>query len=260
MSRRTGPALIAHQLRYELRSFRRDRQAALSTVVLPLALLAAFVGLAGRHTGVVQNGRRVPVATFYIPGLIAFAIVAASFATLLVEIVARRQAGVLKRRRATPVPAWALIAARLATCVVVAALTTVLLLAVGRNTYDVVVPASALPAVALTLVAGTAAFACLSYALAPLISDAGAAQPVIQVLLLPLYVISGVLLPDSKNPHLLREIAAVFPLEHIAHGLHRAFAVPHPGIGMTSGDVAILLAWTAGGLLVAIRRFAWLPR
>jgi hypothetical protein len=58
----------------------------------------------------------------------------------------------------------------------------------------------------------------------------------------------------------LRQIARVFPLEHIANGLHRAFLLTSPGIGMTAADLAILAAWIAIGLAVAIQRFQWLPR
>jgi ABC-2 type transport system permease protein len=260
MTVRGALALITHQCRYELHAVHRDRQAGLTTVVMPVLLLVAFVALAGRHATVIQDGRSLSIARFYVPGLIAFAVVGSSFATLLVEIVVLRQTGVLKRRRATPVPGWALIAGRIVAALVVALLTTGILLAVGRNSYDLHIAPAALPAVALTTALGTAAFATLAYALAPFIRDAGGVQPVVQIVLLPLYIISGVLLPDSKNPHALQEIASAFPLQHIAHGLHRAFTATDPGIGMTATDLAVLSAWVAAGLLVAAREFQWLPR
>ena len=253
-------SLVRHQCRYELRSFRRDRQAGLTTVLMPLVLLVAFVGLAGHHATFLQSGIRISVAQFYIPGLIAYAVAASSFATLLVDLVTQRQSGVLKRRRATPVPAWALIGGRVLSCAVVVLGTTAALLLIGRNRYNVHLAINALPAIALTVALGTAAFCCFAYALAPMIRNAGGAQPVIQLVLLPLYIISGVLLPDSKNPDVLRQIARIFPLEHIANGLHRAFTLASPGIGMTLADVAILTAWTAVALTFAIRRFQWLPK
>lgn len=257
--RRTDLSLVAHQAGYELRALRRDRQAAVTTVLMPIALLVAFVGLAGHGATVVEGGRRESVAQFYVPGLIAFAIVGAAFGGLLVELVTLRQAGVLKRRRATPVPAWGLIAGRAAAAGVVAVATTCLLLVMGRNNYDVHVRSAAVPAIVVTVLLGTAAFCCFAYALAPFVRNPGAVQPVIQIVLLPLYVISGVLLPDSKNPHVLQVVARAFPLEHIANGLHRAFAAPSPGIGLTPADVGILVLWIAAGTLVAVRCFRWLP-
>lgn len=253
-------SLIRHQCRYELRAFRRDRQAGVTTVLMPLVLLVAFVSLAGDHASFVQDASRVSVAQFYVPGLIAFAVVASSFATLLADLVSQRQSGVLKRRRATPVPAWALIGGRVLSCAVVVLGTSAALLVIGRNNYNVHLAANALPTIALTVTLGTVAFCSFAYAVAPMIRNVGAAQPVIQLVLLPLYVISGVLLPDSKNPHVLRVIARVFPLEHIGNGLHRAFILTSPGLGMTLADIAIVTAWTAVALTFAIRRFRWLPQ
>jgi ABC-2 type transport system permease protein len=258
-----GPSalsLIIHQCRYELQAFRRDRQAGVTTVVMPLILLVAFVSLAGHHSTVVQDGHKISVAQFYVPGLIAFAVVASSFASLLVDLVALRQSGILKRRRATPVPAWALIGGRTLSCIVVVLGTSAALLFLGRNNYNVHIASAALPAVLLTIVLGTAAFCCFAYAIVPFIRNVGATQPIIQLVLLPLYIISGVLLADSKNPEVLRHIARAFPLEHIANGLHRAFSLTSPGIGMTATDLAVLAAWVAVGLAVAIQRFQWLPR
>jgi ABC-2 type transport system permease protein len=203
-------SLIVHQCRYDLRAFRRDRQAGVTTVVMPLVLLVAFVGLAGHHSSFVQDGHKISVAQFYVPGLIAFAVVASSFASLLIDLVTLRQSGILKRRRATPVPAWALIGGRTLCCAVLVLGTSAALLFLGRNNYNV--------------------------------------------------HFASVLLPDSKNPEVLRQIARAFPLEHIASGLHRAFSVTSPGIGMTATDLAVLAAWIAVGLAVAIQRFQWLPR
>ena len=258
--RRAGLRLVVHQCRFDLRAFRRNRQAMVTTVVMPVVLLFAFVALAGHHAAFVQGGRRVSVARFYVPGLIAFAVAASAFASLLLDVVTLRQAGILKRRRATPVPAAALIGGRTLSCCVVVLGTTAALLWIGRQTYDVHVTAAAAAAIAVTTVIGTAAFCSVAYAIAPFVRGVGAAQPVIQLVLLPLYIMSGVLLPDSKNPELLRQVARVFPLAPIADGLHRALAVGAPGIGMTGADLALLAAWTLGGLLFALRRFEWLPR
>lgn len=253
-------SLVVHQCRYDLRAFRRDRQAGVTTVVMPLVLLVAFVSLDGHHSTFVQEGHRISVAQFYVPGLIAFAVVASAFGSLLIDLITLRQSGILKRRRATPVPAWALIAGRTLACTVVVLGTTAALLFLGRNNYYVHLASATLPAILLTAVLGTAAFSCFAYAIAPFIRNVGATQPSIQVVLLPLYVISGVLLPDSKNPEILRQIARIFPLEHIANGLHRAFSLTTPGIGMTPSDLIILGAWILVGLAVAIQRFQWLPR
>jgi hypothetical protein len=52
----------------------------------------------------------------------------------------------------------------------------------------------------------------------------------------------------------------VFPLEHLAHGLRHAILPAAGGTHLDSRDLAILLAWAAAGLAIAVRRFDWLPR
>jgi ABC-2 type transport system permease protein len=156
------------------------------------------------------------------------------------------------------VPAWALIGGRALTAAAVSLATALLLLVAGANIYDIGIPAHALPGVAATIVLGSAAFACFSYALVPSIRSSGAIQPIIQLILFPLYAMSGVLLPDSKNPDWLRHLASVLPLEHVAHGLHHAFD-PGSGLGLSAIDVLVLLGWAGAAIVVALRRFRWLP-
>src|SRR5439155_22043389 len=98
--------LVLHQTRFDLRSFMRDKQARFTTLVLPIVLLVAFVSIGGGNKTFVQDGRTITTAVFFVPGLIALAVVSASFSNLLTDLVAQRASGTLKRPRATPVPAY----------------------------------------------------------------------------------------------------------------------------------------------------------
>ena len=250
---------MLHQTRFDLRSFSRDKQARFTTLALPVVLLVAFVSVGGGNKTFVQDGQTIKTAVFFVPGLIALAVISASFSNLLTDLVAQRDSGVLKRRRATPVPAFALIGGRTLTAAAISLATAVLLLLAGGNVYDITIPNHALPAVAVTILFGSVTFSALAYALAPSIRSSSAIQPVIQLILLPLYAISGVLLPNSKNPDWLNEIASVLPLQHLAHGLHHAFDPTTHGIGLSIVDLAVLSAWAVAALVLATRRFTWLP-
>ena len=98
------------------------------------------------------------------PGLIALAVISASFSNLLTDLVAQRDSGILKRRRATPVPAYALIGGRTLTAAAISLATAALLLLAGGNIYDIAIPNHALPAVALTIILGSVTFSALAYA------------------------------------------------------------------------------------------------
>ena len=154
-----GPVrLVLHQARYDLLAFFRNRQSRFFTLILPIIFLVIFVSVFGNHRVGPQN---VKASTYYVPGLSALAVIAGSFVNLVISITAQREAGVLKRRRATPVPAWVLIAGRALTAIVVSLGVMTVLLVIGRFAYGVRLPASTLPGVVLTAVVGSMAFVCL---------------------------------------------------------------------------------------------------
>jgi len=54
-------------------------------------------------------------------------------------------------------------------------------------------------------------------------------------------------------------VAWAFPVEHLASGLHHAFDPAVHGTAVPWTDIAILAAWAAAGLALALRRFTWSP-
>lgn len=253
-----GPvALILHQARYDILGILRNRQARFFTLILPLLFLIIFVGVFGNHT---VKGTHVKLSTYYVPGLSALGVIAASFVNLVISITAQRENGILKRRRATPVPAWILIAGRTLTAVTVSLVVLAVLLGFGRVAYGVTLSTSTLPGVALTAVVGSITFCVLGYALSTAITNEDAAQPTVQAIMLPLYFISGVFVPNINLPSWLKHVAQVFPVEHLADGLHKAYAPSVHGTGIVWSDIGVLAIWFAIGLVVALTRFSWLPK
>jgi ABC-2 type transport system permease protein len=249
-------ALLLHQARYDLLGILRDRQARFFTLVLPLIFLVIFVGVFGNDT---VGPQHVKASTYYVPGLTALAIISGSFVNLVISVTAQRESGVLKRRRATPVPAWVIIGGRTLTAIVVSMVVSVVLLAVGRAAYGVELPTSTIPGVSVTIVAGSATFCVLGYALSTAIGSADSAQPTVQAIMLPLYFISGVFIPNPNLPQWLQDVARIFPVQHLASALHQAFDPAAHGAGFVWSDLGMLAAWAAIGLAVALRRFAWAP-
>lgn len=111
----------------------------------------------------------------------------------------------------------------------------------------------------ITVALGAAVFCCLGYALASLIHNHEAAQPVTQAVILPLYFISGVFVPESILPHWLMDVAAIFPVRHLATALLSAYNPYTKGAGFAGGDLLVLAMWGMAGLIIAVRRFSWLP-
>ncbi|HLX20222.1 MAG TPA: ABC transporter permease [Gaiellaceae bacterium] len=250
-----GPlALVLHQARYDLLGVLRNRQARFFTLILPVLFLFIFVGIFGNH---VVDG--VKLSTTYVPGLSALGVISASFINLVISITVLREEGILKRRRASPVPAWVLIAGRTLTAVCMSLAVVAVLLTIGRVVFGVTLRTEALPGIAFTVVVGSIAFCCLAYALSTAIHNEDAAQPMVQAIMLPLYFISGVFIPNVNLPSWMRHVAEFFPVQHLADALHHAYDPATHGVGLVWSDLAVLGAWAAVGLVVALRRFSWTP-
>jgi ABC-2 type transport system permease protein len=253
-------AMAGHQFRYDLRAFLRNRQSRFFTLALPVLFLVIFASVFGGQGRTVKiAGGRIDTSVYYVPGIIALGIIAAAFVNLVISVTAQREAGVLKRRRATPVPASAVIAGRALTAVVTALGIAALLLGIGWAGYGARIPARTAPALVIAVVVGALSFCCLGYALASMIRDQDGAQPITQAVMLPLYFISGVFVAASTLPHWLLDVAGIFPVRHLAAALLVAYNPHTAGSGLAGTDLLIVAAWGVGGLLVALRRFSWLP-
>jgi ABC-2 type transport system permease protein len=248
--------MVLHQARFDLLGLMRNRQARFFTMILPLIFLIIFVSVFGNNT---VGPEHVKSSTYYVPGLSALAVIASSFVNLVISVTELRESGVLKRRRATPVPAWAVIGGRTLTALITSLVVMTVLLAVGRFAYGVRLPEATIPAVALTAVVGSVTFCSLGYAVSTVISSADSAQPTVQAMVLPLYFISGVFIPNVSLPRWLQDVAKAFPVQHLADGLHHAYDPAVHGTGIVWSDIGVLALWAVIGLAIALRRFQWMP-
>lgn len=246
--------LVLHQTRYDLLTFARNRQARFFTVLLPVLFLVIFASVFG---GQLIGPEHIEASTYYVPGIAALAVLAASFSNLVIAVTSQRELGILKRRRATPATAGVVIAGRAITSLVVSLAVTAVVIALGAIAFGVGVEPGAVGAIVLSIAIGSPALACLGYAVATLIGSADSAQPVALAITLPLSFISGVYIPSIQLPATLNEVAHAFPLQHLVAALSRGF-LPGP-TGVAWGDLAILATWGLGGFAVALTRFRWTP-
>jgi ABC-2 type transport system permease protein len=251
-------ALIVHQVGYDLRVSLRNPRARFFTFFFPILLLVVFNGVFGSGTTVVA-GDRVSLKVFYVPGILAMSVVVAAYAGLVISISTLRETGVLKRRRATPVPPALLIAGQALSTVAITVVMATILLVIAKVLYGVGIAPAALGAVACAVILGTITFACIAYAVSGLIGSPEAAQPIVQATTMPLWFLSGVLIPTASISAGLRSVGAIFPVEHLADGLHVASVHTSFGAAISVTDVLVLAAWGAGAAAFAAWRFRWLP-
>ena len=242
--------MALHLFTYDLRAFLRNRQSQFFTLALPLLFLVILGSLFGGsgHTTPVPGGR-ISTSAYYVPGIIALGVIAACFGNLVASVTAQRERGVLKRRRATPVPA----------AVVIAVVMAAVLFGIGWAAYGARIPGRTALALAVTVVVGATSFCCLGYALTSVVRNEDAALPATQALLLPLYFISGVFVAVTVLPHWLADVGEIFPVRHLANALLVAYNPHTTGLGFAGLDLLIVAAWGVAGFLIAVRKFSWLP-
>ena len=131
---------------------------------------------------------------------------------------------------------------------------------VGLVFYGVDLPGRTLPAVLVTVAIGGASLCCVGYAFTTFVRSEDAATPVLQAVVLPLYFISGVFVPDDTIPNWLLSVADVFPIRHLAQALLTAYDPATRGSGFSPGHLAVVAGWGVLGLVVAARRFRWTPQ
>src|SRR4051812_20356129 len=149
--------LFAHQLRSEQLLFWRSKEAALFIFLFPLLL---FVLLGSVYSGRIYG---VPAPQALLAGLIGYGCANTAFAGLAIQLVVRRELGILKRLRATPLPATMYIAAVLASTLVIFVAQAVALFVIGRIFYGTPFP-SAIGSLILAVILGAASFAGLGVA------------------------------------------------------------------------------------------------
>jgi ABC-2 type transport system permease protein len=250
-------SLLLHQLRYDQKVFWRNPAAVFFTVMFPVLLLVIFAAIFGGQR--IEGLGGIKVTTYYVPAIITMAVVAATMQTLAMSLVIAREDGRLKRGRGTPMPAWVFIAGRIGNSIVVAILMLVVLSLLGKFVYGVPIPWSRLPDVVLVLAIGAASFCCLGVALTALIPSQDAAAPIVNAMLLPLYFLSGVFVPEDQIPNGVIDFANHFPVRPFFQSLFDAY-LPGNGPAIAWNHLLVVAIWGLAGLLLAVRFFRWTPR
>ena len=246
--------LLARQVGWEQRSYWRNPAAAGFSFVFPVLLLVIFSST-GRHTRISQLGN-INFTQYYIPSIVAFGIMGATFTNLATSITFKREAGTLKRMRGSPLPPWIYLGGLIGNAVVVGVLLTAVVILFGVVAYSVSLPGNIVGLVT-TLVAGATCFCALGLAATTVIPNADAAPAILNLAFFPLLFISGTFFPINQGS-VLTKIATVFPVRHFIFATFATFD-PRAQTSLRGGDLLVMTAWGAAGLIVAARRFRWEP-
>jgi len=245
--------LFVHELRTELLLYSRSKELAFFTFLLPIIFFVLLGSVYGGSDRI--KGYRAP--DYLLTGMLGYGVAATAFSGLAIVLVIRRETGVLKRLRATPLPASVYILAVLLTSLIAFAIEAVMLIALGMLLFDAAFPKSVFSA-AGAIILGGATFALLGVGVSGLVRRAEGASAVITALYLPLSFISGAFFSQQHFPGWLKQIADLLPLTYF---IDLMGAVMLRGVELWDRptDVAVIAAWGVAGALLARRFFRWVP-
>jgi ABC-2 type transport system permease protein len=247
--------LFRHELRGQQRLFWRNREAAFFTFFLPVIFFLIFGSVYGSDVIKPDN---VKGSAYLVAGMIGYGVASTAFAGLGITMVVRRESGVLKRVRSTPLPPATYLAAVLASTLVVFAVECALIIGLGRVLYGVGLPNRWL-SLLLVLLLGAGCFASMGLAITGAVKSAEGSSAVINAVYLPMAIISGTFFSTHGYPGFLKAISDVLPLTHFTR-LMRDVLLRHHEVWSRPGQVGVVALWGLIGLVVATRAFRWEPR
>jgi ABC-2 type transport system permease protein len=231
----------------ELRLTARRAENMLVTIIIPAVVLLFFASVSVLPTGA---GRPVD---FLLPGSLALGVIATSLVNLGIATAYERHYGVLKRLGGSPLTRGELLAAKMLAVLAVEIALTVLLVAIATLVLGWSAPSGA--AVALVVAAvllGTLAFAGVGLLMAGALR-AEATLALANGLFIVALLLGGIVVPLDHLPGSLATVASLLP----AAALADTFRVALGSGGDAVRPLAILIAWGAGSVALAVRTFRW---
>lgn len=181
--------LLAKMSWLEQKLFLREPLTVLFAIALPLVILFVMGGVFGNDS-TPEVYRGVGAMNYYVPAYMALVAASVGLISLPTHIASDRERGVLKRYRASGVPAWVLVGAQTIVTLVIAAVSGIILMAVAVPTHDVVAPDS-IPVVVVGFTLVTLSFAAIGVLLGAVLPSARAAQALGVLLWFVLLILGG---------------------------------------------------------------------
>ncbi len=169
-------------------------------------------------------------------------------------LIAEWRSGVVERMRVTPASRSALLLGRILRDIVVLVVQAAVLVACAMVFFDLDVPLTGLLAGLGIVALLGASISALSYGVALTVKDEDAFAPMINGVVVPVLLLSGILLPMSLAPGWLQTLADVNPITHVVDGVRALFRADtgDPDVVLGAG---LALALVVAGLIYGTRVF-----
>jgi ABC-type multidrug transport system permease subunit len=192
---------------------------------------------------------------FVVPGLLGMNLMGSAIWGLGFAIVEARQKKLLKRMVASPMPRWQYLASFLLSRLILLVIEVVAFLGFAGLVFGVPFRGSLLE-LAFLCVLTSVAFSALGLLISSRARTMEAASGLMNLVMLPMWILSGVFFSASRFPAVIQPFVRALPLT-AANEAFRANMLQGVGLNHLMQQVAILLAWLVAPFLVSLRIFRW---
>lgn len=204
------------------------------------------------------SGRQARYIDFALPGMIGFSLLSTALFGTVFGLIYLKKALVLKRMFATPTRAITILLAQGGSRLIMAMLQTVLILLLGVIAFNFHLPHGFLTFIELLAIStiGLVAFLGFGYFFAGLANDENSAGPLVNLVSLPQFLLSGTFFSTENLPQWLQPIANNLPLSYFNQAV-RKITTEGGDITQTIPYILGLLAWGALMYILAAKTFRW---
>jgi len=206
-----------------------------------------------REVLVTEPGSRY--VDFLIPGLLGMNILSGGMYGIGFALVEMRSRKLLKRLAATPMKRSHFLLATIASRMTVALVEVGLMLGFGKLFFDMEFNGGFLAATALCLLAA-ASFSGMGLLVATRTKKIEVVSGLINLVMLPMFVVSGVFFSSERFPDAVQPIVRALPLTALNDAL-RAVLLEGEDLSAQLVRIGILVAWGAISFVVALKLFRW---
>jgi ABC-type multidrug transport system permease subunit len=192
---------------------------------------------------------------FVVPGLLGMNLMGSAMWGLCFAVVEARQKKLLKRMVASPMPRWEYLASFLLSRMVMLAIEVVAFLGFARLVFGVPFRGS-LWQLAFLCVLTSLSFCGLGVLVASRARTIEAASGLMNLVMLPMWILSGIFFSASRFPAVVQPLVRALPLTAAIDAL-RGNMLQGANLAQLAAQVAILLAWFAVPFAVSLRIFRW---
>jgi ABC-2 type transport system permease protein len=192
---------------------------------------------------------------FLVPGLLGMNLMGSGIWGLGFAIVDARKKRLLKRLIATPMSRAQYLASFVLSRLTLLVIEVALLLGFGVLVFGVPLRGS-LPLLVTICLVSSLAFASLGLLIASRAQTMEGASGLMNLVMLPMWIFSGVFFSASRFPEPIQPLIQALPLTAVIDAL-RANILRGADWQMVTGDLAIIIAWMVGSFLLALKLFRW---